>query len=52
MIWIPARTQVVEDADLEPFHAFVGASSMERLPVEKGIPEMTAAFAAIKLTKK
>jgi predicted TIM-barrel enzyme len=28
---------------------FVGASSMERLPVEKGIRDMTAEFAAIKL---
>ena len=52
MIWIPARRQVVEEAGLEPFHGFIGASSMERLPVEKGIREMTAAFAAIKLTKK
>ncbi len=32
-----------------PIHGFVGASSMERLPVEKGIRDTTAAFAAIKL---
>ncbi|MGW8304135.1 MAG: phosphoenolpyruvate hydrolase family protein, partial [Desulfobacterales bacterium] len=30
-------------------HGFVGASSMERLPVEKGIRDKTAEFAAIKL---
>jgi len=30
-------------------HGFVGASSMERLPVEKGIRETTAAFAAIRM---
>ena len=33
-------------------HGFVGASSMERLPVEKGIRETTAAFAAISLDGK
>ena len=32
-----------------PVHGFVGASSIERLPVETGIREMTAAFSAIKL---
>ena len=32
-----------------PIHGFVGASSMERIPVEKGIREETAKFAAIKL---
>ncbi|HTT70039.1 MAG TPA: phosphoenolpyruvate hydrolase family protein [Anaeromyxobacteraceae bacterium] len=32
-----------------PVQGFVGASSMERLPVEKGIRETTAAFAAIAL---
>jgi predicted TIM-barrel enzyme len=32
-----------------PIHGFVGASSLERLPVEKPIREMTAAFAAIRL---
>lgn len=31
-----------------PVHGFVGASSMERLPVEKGIRETTARFAAIR----
>jgi predicted TIM-barrel enzyme len=30
-------------------HGFVGASSMERLPVEKGIRETTAAFVEIKM---
>ena len=33
---------------LAPVEGFVGASSMERLPVEKGIRETTARFAAIK----
>ena len=32
-----------------PIHGFVGASSMERLPVEKGVRDATAEFAAIKL---
>jgi predicted TIM-barrel enzyme len=32
-----------------PVHGFVGASSMERLPVEEGIRGKTAEFAAIKL---
>jgi predicted TIM-barrel enzyme len=32
-----------------PIHGFVGASSMERLPVEKGIRETTAMFASISL---
>ena len=35
-----------------PIHGFVGASSMERIPVEKGIREMTAQFAAIKLPRQ
>ncbi len=35
-----------------PIHGFVGASSMERLPVEKGIRETTAAFAAIRLDSR
>jgi len=35
-----------------PIHGFVGASSMERLPVEQGIREITAAFAEIKLPKR
>ncbi len=34
-----------------PIHGFVGASSMERLPVEQGIREMTARFAAIELER-
>lgn len=33
-------------------HGFVGASSMERLPVETGIRSTTAAFAAIRLPEK
>ena len=32
-----------------PIHGFVGASSMERLPVEKGVRDATAEFAAINL---
>lgn len=46
---------IAEPSDVEvvlkrvPIHGFVGASSMERLPVERGIRETTAAFAAIKL---
>ena len=36
---------------LAPVEGFVGASSMERLPVEKGIRETTAQFAAIKTVK-
>ena len=32
-----------------PIHGFVGASSMERLPVEKGVRDATAEFAGIKL---
>jgi len=34
---------------LVPVHGFVGASSMERMPVESAIREATAAFAAIAL---
>jgi len=40
---------VKEIIKMAPAHGFVGASSIERLPVEKGIREMTAAFSAIKL---
>jgi predicted TIM-barrel enzyme len=39
---------VLKDA---PIHGFVGASSMERMPVEKGIRETTAKFAALKIQK-
>ncbi len=45
---------IAEPADVEailkliPIDGFVGASSMERLPVEAGIRATTAAFAAIK----
>jgi predicted TIM-barrel enzyme len=35
-----------------PIHGFVGASSMERLPVERGIKDITAAFAEIKWPKR
>lgn len=35
-----------------PIHGFVGASSMERLPVERGIKDITAAFAEIKWAKR
>jgi hypothetical protein len=34
-----------------PIHGFVGASSMERIPVEKGIRETTARFASLKIKK-
>jgi predicted TIM-barrel enzyme len=34
-----------------PIHGFVGASSMERIPVEKGIRETTAKFASLKIQK-
>jgi predicted TIM-barrel enzyme len=49
---ISSPSDVEEVLKRVPIHGFVGASSMERLPVEKGIRETTAAFAAIKLTKK
>lgn len=35
-----------------PIDGFVGASSMERLPVERGIRETTAAFAALTLPSR
>jgi predicted TIM-barrel enzyme len=34
-----------------PIHGFVGASSMERIPVEKGIRETTAKFASLQIQK-
>jgi predicted TIM-barrel enzyme len=37
---------------LAPVQGFVGASSMERLPVEQGIRDTTAAFAAIELPRR
>lgn len=44
-----AMPEDVERAlELVPVHGFVGASSMERMPVEKSITETTARFAAIK----
>ena len=36
---------------MAPIHGFVGASSMERIPVEKGIREMTRRFASIRLPR-
>lgn len=46
---ISSPSDVEEILKRAPIHGFVGASSMERLPVEKGIREMTAKFAQIKL---
>jgi predicted TIM-barrel enzyme len=46
---ISSPSDVVEILKRVPIDGFVGASSMERLPVEKGIREKTAEFAAIKL---
>ena len=48
---ISSPSDVEEVLKRAPIHGFVGASSMERIPVEKGIREMTAQFAAIKLPK-
>ena len=47
----PISTPADVDAILKkvPIHGFVGASSMERLPVEKGVRDATAEFAALKL---
>jgi predicted TIM-barrel enzyme len=46
---ISSPSDVEETLKRVPIDGFVGASSMERLPVEKGIREKTAEFAAIKL---
>jgi predicted TIM-barrel enzyme len=46
---ISSPSDVEEILKRVSIHGFVGASSMERLPVEKGIREKTAEFAAIKL---
>ena len=46
---ISSPSDVEEVLKRVPIDGFVGASSMERLPVEKGIREKTAEFAAIKL---
>jgi predicted TIM-barrel enzyme len=46
---ISSPTDVEEILKRVPVHGFVGASSMERLPVEVGIRGKTAEFAAIKL---
>lgn len=46
---ISTPTDVEEVMKMVKIHGFVGASSMERLPVESGIRETTAAFAAIKM---
>lgn len=48
---ISSPADVEEIVKRVPIHGFVGASSMERIPVEKGIREMTAAFASIRLPK-
>jgi len=46
---ISSPSDVEEILKKVDIHGFVGASSMERLPVEKGIRDKTAEFAAIKL---
>ncbi len=46
---ISSPEDVEEILKRAPIHGFVGASSMERIPVEKGIRETTAGFTAIKL---
>ena len=46
---IAMPADVVEILKLVPVHGFVGASSIERLPVETGIREMTESFSAIEL---
>ena len=46
---ISSPADVVELLKRVPIDGFVGASSMERMPVEKGIRDRTAEFAAIKL---
>jgi len=46
-ISMPADVEAI--LKLVPVHGFVGASSIERLPVETGIRGMTASFSAIKL---
>jgi predicted TIM-barrel enzyme len=46
---ISSPSDVEEILKRVPIHGFVGASSMERLPVETGIRDKTAEFAAIKL---
>ncbi len=46
---ISTPSDVAQVLEKVKIHGFVGASSMERLPVEKGIRETTAAFAAVKL---
>jgi predicted TIM-barrel enzyme len=48
---ISTPSDVEEILKRVPIHGFVGASSMERLPVERGIRDKTAEFAAIKLKK-
>ncbi len=46
---ISSPSDVEEILKRVPVHGFVGASSMERLPVEEGIRGKTAEFAVIKL---
>ena len=48
---ISSPSDVEEVLKRAPIHGFVGASSMERIPVEKGIRETTAKFAALKIKK-
>ena len=47
---ISSPADVAELLKRVPIDGFVGASSMERMPVEKGIRDRTAEFAAIKLS--
>jgi predicted TIM-barrel enzyme len=49
---ISSPSDVEEVLKRAPIHGFVGASSMERIPVEKGIREMTTQFVAIRLPKR
>jgi predicted TIM-barrel enzyme len=48
---ISSPADVEEVLKKAPIHGFVGASSMERIPVEKGIRETTAKFASLKISK-
>jgi predicted TIM-barrel enzyme len=49
---ISTPADVIQILKKVPIHGFVGASSMERLPVEKGIKDTTASFARIELPKR
>jgi predicted TIM-barrel enzyme len=48
---ISSPSDVKEVLRRTPIHGFVGASSMERIPVEKGIRETTAQFASLRIQK-